>query len=131
VQLHTPRPTARQPADSAPGQDIARALTSLKNKLPAAVIWFGRATGHWWAMADAGRRAQLLEAESPSAPTAALARLDIAGLPRPDSRGAGPHPPAGGSPGQPSIRSRVGIRQALGRDARRSPVPLSRAPQGL
>jgi hypothetical protein len=93
VQPHTPGPTARQPSDSAPGQDIARALASLEGQFPAAVIWFGRATGRWWAMPDAGRRAQLLEAESPSALTAALARLAMAGLPRPDSRGPVPTRP--------------------------------------
>jgi hypothetical protein len=87
VQPHTPGPTARQPLDSSPGQDITRALASLEGKFPAAVIWFGRATGNWWAMADAGHRAQLLEAESPSALAAALARLDVAGLPMPDSSG--------------------------------------------
>ncbi len=86
MQPRTPGPAVRRPLDSGPGQDIARALASLEGKFPAAVIWFGRATGLWWAMADAGRRAQLLEAESPSALTAALARLAIACLPRPNSR---------------------------------------------
>jgi hypothetical protein len=85
VQPHPPGPGVRQPSDSAHTQDIARTLASLKSKFPAAVIWFGRATGRWWAMAGAGCRAQLLEAESPSALTAALARLAIAGLPLPDS----------------------------------------------
>lgn len=119
MQPHIPGPGVRRPSDSGPTQDIARALASLKSKFPAAVIWFGRATEHWWAVADAGRRAQLLEAESPSALTAARARLAMVGLPRPDSRGRAPTP-AGGSTGQPgTIRSRAGIRQALGRDARR------------
>jgi hypothetical protein len=93
VQPHTPGPTARQPLDSGPGQDITRAVASLEGKFPAAIIWFGRATGHWWAMVGAGRRARLLEAESPSALTAALAHLYIAGLPRPDSRGPAPTRP--------------------------------------
>jgi hypothetical protein len=72
MQPHPPGPGVRQPSDSAHTQDIARTLASLKSKFPAAVIWSGRATGRWWAMAGAGRRAQLLEAESPSALTAAL-----------------------------------------------------------
>jgi hypothetical protein len=87
VHPHTLGPGVCQPLDSGPGQSIHRALASLEDQFPSAVIWFGRATGHWWAMADAGRRAQLLEAESPSALTAALARLAMVGLPRLDSRG--------------------------------------------
>lgn len=87
MQPHIPEPPARQPLDSDPGRDIHRALASLEGKFPTAIIWYGRATGHWWAIAGAGRHARLLEAESPSALTTALARLDITGLPRPDSRG--------------------------------------------
>lgn len=93
MQSHTPGPTASQPLYSSPGQDITRALASLKGKFPAAIIWYGRTTGHWWAMAGAERRARLLEAESPSALTAALTRLYIADLPRPDSRGPAPTRP--------------------------------------
>lgn len=93
MQPRTPGQAARQPLDSGPGQDLYRTLASLEGKFPSAVIWFGRATGHWWAMASAGRRAQLLEAESPSALTVALARLDIVGPPRPDSRGPTPTRP--------------------------------------
>ena len=85
MQPRTPGPAARRPLDSGPGQDINRALSSMEGKFPAAVIWYGRATERWWAMAGAERHARLLEAESPSALTAALARLDIAGLLRPDS----------------------------------------------
>ena len=81
MQPHTPRPGVRQHPDSGPGQDIHRALARLEGKFPPAVISFGRATGHWWAMTGAGRHARLLEPESPSALTAALARLGIAGLP--------------------------------------------------
>lgn len=88
MQPHTPGPPARQPLDSGPGQDIHRVLASLEGQFPSAVIWFGRATGHWWAMAGAGRRARLLEAESPSALTAALASPDIAGPSMPDAREA-------------------------------------------
>ena len=88
MQPHTPGPGVRQPFDSGPDQDIHRALASLEGKFPSAVIWFGRATGHWWALADTGRHAQLLEAESPSALTATLTRLDIAGLSMSDARGA-------------------------------------------
>jgi hypothetical protein len=44
-------------------------------------------------MVGAGRRARLLEAESPSALTAALARLDIIGPPRPDPRVSDPTRP--------------------------------------
>ena len=93
MQPHTPGPGVRPPSDSGPTQDITRALASLESKFPTAVIWFGRATGHWWALADAGRHARLLEAESPSALTSALARLGIAGLPRPDTRGSAPTRP--------------------------------------
>lgn len=93
MQPHTPGSGVRQPSDSCPTQDITRALATLESKFPAAVIWFRKATGRWWAMAAAGRRARLLEAESPSALTAALARLAIADLPRPDSRGPAPTRP--------------------------------------
>ncbi len=93
MQPHIPGPGIRHPSDPDPTQSITRALTSLEGKFPTAVIWFGRATGHWWAMADAGHRAQLLEAESPSALTAALGRLGIVGLPRPDSRAPAPTRP--------------------------------------
>jgi hypothetical protein len=78
-------PGVHQHPDSGPGQDIHRALASLEAKFPSAVIWFGTATGHWWAMIGAGRRAWLLEAESPSALTEALARLDIVGRSMSDS----------------------------------------------
>jgi hypothetical protein len=93
VQPPTPGPGVRQPLDSGSGQDIQRALTSLEAQFPSAVIWFGRATRHWWAMADAGHHARLLEAESPSALTVALARLDIVDPPRPDSKGPAPTRP--------------------------------------
>lgn len=93
MQPHTPWPGVRHLSDSGPTQDITRALASLESKFPAAVIWFGKATRHWWAMAGAGRRAQLLEAESPSALTAALARLGDAGLPTLNSRGPAPTRP--------------------------------------
>jgi hypothetical protein len=93
VQPHTPWPGVRQPPDSGPGQDTIGALASLERMFPSAVIWFGRTTGHWWAMAGAGHRAQLLEAESPSALTAALGGLDVAGLPMSDSRGPAPTRP--------------------------------------
>ena len=93
MQPHTPGPVTRHPSDSGPGQDIHRALASLEGKFPTAVIWYGRATRHWWAMADAGRHARLLEAESPSALTVALARLGIVGPPRPDSSGPAPTRP--------------------------------------
>lgn len=93
MQPHTPGPGVRQPPDSGPGQDIHRALASLEGKFASTVIWFGTATGRWWAMAGAGRRARLLEAESPSALTAALARLDIVGPPRPDPRVSAPTRP--------------------------------------
>jgi hypothetical protein len=82
VQPHTPEPGDRQPPDSGPGQDITLALAGLESKFPTAVIWFGRTTRHWWAMAGTGRHARLLEAESPSALTVALARLHVAGPPR-------------------------------------------------
>jgi hypothetical protein len=93
VQPYTSGPGGRQHPESGPGQDIHRALASLEGKFPSAVIWFGTATGHWWAMAGAGRRARLLEAESPSALTAALARLDIVGLSMSDSGGPAPTRP--------------------------------------
>ena len=93
MQPHTFGPPVRQPLDSGPGQDIIRVLASLEGRFPAAVIWFGRTTGHWWALVGEERSAQLLEAESPGALTVALARLYIAGLPRPDSRGPAPTRP--------------------------------------
>ena len=93
MQPRTPGQAARQPLDSDPGQDLYRALASLEGKFPTAVIWYGRATRRWWAMAGAGRHVRLLEAESPSALTVALARLDIVGPPRPDSRGPAPTRP--------------------------------------
>lgn len=93
MQPHTAGPGVRQCPDSGPGQDIHRALASLEGKFPSVVIWFGMATGRWWAMVGAGRRARLLEAESPSALTAALARLDIVGPPRPDPRVSAPTRP--------------------------------------
>jgi len=103
VQPRTPGPGIRQPLDSGPTQDITRALASLESKFPAVVIWFGRATGHWWAMADAGRGARLLEAESPSALTAALAHLDIVGHPGPDPRVSAPTRP------QAALGGRLGL----------------------
>lgn len=93
MQPHTPGPVVRQPSDSGCGQDIHRTLPSLEGKFPAAVIWFGRATGRWWAMAGAGRSARLLEADSPGGLTAALARLDVAGLSMPGSGGPAPTRP--------------------------------------
>ena len=112
MQPHTPGPVVRQPPGSAPGQDIHRTLASLEGKFPSAVIWFGRATGHWWAMAGAGRRARLLEAESPSALTAALARPDIAGLSMSDSRGPAPTRPQALLRADPAP---YGVRSASGR----------------
>jgi hypothetical protein len=104
VQPQTPGSGGRQPPDSGPGQDIHRALATLEGKFPSAVIWFGRATGHWWAMAGAGRHARLLEADSPSALTAALARLDIAGLSMSDASGAAlTHPQAVLRVGRPLV----------------------------
>jgi hypothetical protein len=107
VQPHNPKPGVRQPPDSGPGQDIHRALASIEGKFPSAVIWFGTATGQWWAMAGTGRRAQLLEAESPSALTATLARLDVAGPP-----GRDPRVP---TPTRPQAALRAGPHKEYGR----------------
>ena len=93
MQPHTAGPGVRRRPDSGLGQDIHRDLASLEGKFPSVVIWFGMATGRWWAMVGAGHRARLLEAESPSALTAALARLDIVGPPRPDPRVSAPTRP--------------------------------------
>jgi hypothetical protein len=57
------------------------APTSLEGEFPAAVIWFGRATGTGGQCPRLGRRAQLLEAESPSALTAARGRAGTVALP--------------------------------------------------
>jgi hypothetical protein len=103
VQPQTPGPGVRQRPDSGPGQDIHRTLASLEGKFPSAVIWFGAATGHWWALAGVGRRARLVEAESPSALTAALARLDIVGHPGPDPRVSAPTRP------QTALGGRLGL----------------------
>lgn len=85
----TPGPhIASRPHASGLGEDVICALTSLETRFPAAVIWFGRSTRHWWAVAGAGCRAQLLEGESPSALTTALARFDMADRPaRGETRG--------------------------------------------
>jgi hypothetical protein len=112
VQPHTPEPGVRQHSDSGPGRDVICAKASLESKFPAAVIWFGMATGHWWAMAGARRRARLLEADSPSALTVALARLDAAGLPLPDSCGPVPARPQAVLRGGPAPD---GTRPASGR----------------
>lgn len=93
MQPHTPGPGIQQPADSGPGHDIARTLAGLEGSFPAAIIWYGRTTRHWWALAGAGRRARLLEAESPSDLAVVLARLDFAGLPLPQSTGPAPTRP--------------------------------------
>lgn len=93
MQPHTSGPGDRQPSDSGPGQDITLALAGLESKFPTAVIWFGMTTRHWWAMAGTGRHARLLEAESPSALTVALARLHVAGPPLLDSREPAPTRP--------------------------------------
>jgi hypothetical protein len=113
VQPHDPGPAARQPLDSGPGQDRNRALASLEGKFPSVIIWFGRTTGHWWAMAGAGRRAQLLEAESPGALTATLARLDAAGLPCRTLEGHSPRTPQ--SPRTPRRFSGLAGRHSLGK----------------
>lgn len=88
MEPRTPGPASRRPFDSGGGQDIIRALASLERRFPAAVIWFGLATGHWWAVATADHGSQLVEAESPGALTVALARLGI----------ADPSPPGSGGP---------------------------------
>ena len=103
MQPQTPGPGVRQRPDSGPWPGHPSHLASLEGKFPSAVIWFGAATGHWWALAGVGRRARLVEAESPSALTAALARLDIAGHPEPDPRVSAPTRP------QTALGGRLGL----------------------
>jgi hypothetical protein len=59
-------PTARSPCpipDTAttPTLDPALALDLLRRRFPGVLLWFGNATGHWWALVDG----DLLEARTP------------------------------------------------------------------
>lgn len=93
MEPRTPESGSRRPSGWGGGQDILRALAGLERQFPGAVIWFGRATGHWWAMAVTGHGTRLAEAESPAALAAALARLGAGGPARPGPGGAAPTRP--------------------------------------
>jgi serine/threonine-protein kinase RsbW len=74
------------PRASGYGPEAIAALAGLKNAHPMAVIWFGQATLHWWALVPTRHGDLLLEGLSPGDLMAALDRLRPAALSRHDLR---------------------------------------------
>jgi hypothetical protein len=44
----------------------AETVGALQHRFPGALVWQGRATGHWWAYVPVGGHGRLVEAEYPA-----------------------------------------------------------------
>jgi hypothetical protein len=61
-------------------RDRRRVAVRLERWFPGSLVWFGAATGHWWAAVPVFGSWRLVEAVSPEELGEALARLPVAGV---------------------------------------------------